>query len=317
MPAPAGKNNPLQDGRSCGTEDKMKRLIILFAALLLFLSAASAEEGKNYTLPLDLTPGMPLLKSNYLNGWHYKDPTIEMAAREETDGEKRWWVAEGEIRDGSQLRTMPANSFSYASHADGSRISRRANAVLSCDGDFWWRDVKWKGAYVLRQGVLYLHELTGTRDVLLIDEDGDFHIIHDATDENVPLPEEPTGPVMYNGKQIYNGFCFGPTLVENGKALTIEPDEHIVTERTSTPRLAICQMGEKKYAIVATYRNYGNLQDFAYLLENLGAKTAYNLDGGDSSMIFTGNTMINRNSSIREIGDLIYFASAWPEEGAQ
>lgn len=293
----------------------MKRFCLITLIICLMAAPALTEAGK-YTLPLDLTPGMPLNRSNYLSDWHYKDPTIEMTARESREEGVLYWVAEVTIQDPSQLRTMPSNSFAYSSTADGARISRRANAVLACDGDFWHREVKWKGNYVLRQGQLYMYELTGNSDVLLIDEDGDFHIIHKATAADVPLPEEEGGKVMYKGKQIYNGFCFGPALVEDGEALIIEPDEHMITEQRVS-RLALCQTGKLQYAIVCCYNSDQGMtmQEFAYLLEALGAKTAYNLDGGNSSMIFTGSKMINRNYTVREIADIIYFASALPEGG--
>ena len=81
-----------------------------------------------------------------------------------------------------------------------------------------------------------------------------------------------------------------------------------------TGRLAICQMGKLKYAVVCCYNQSMTMQDFACLLEMLGAETAYNLDGGNSSMMFTGGTKINRNNAVREIQDIVYFASAWPGE---
>ena len=290
----------------------MKRLILCVLALLLLTAPALAEE-KTYTLPLDLTPGMPLINSNYINECHYKDPTIEMEGKEYRSGEVRYWVARVKVQDGTQIRTMPAYTFTASGHAEGSRLSRRANAVLSCNGDYWWRDVKWKGNYVLRQGTMYMYSLTGHSDILLVDEDGDFHIIRKAMEADVPLPDE-DGKVMYNGKQIYNGFCFGPVLVLDGEAQRIEQDDYMITDQ-KTGRMAICQMGKLEYAVICCYNQSMNLQEFADLLETLGAQTAYNLDGGNSAMMFTGSKMINRNYSVREIGDIIYFASAWPEEG--
>ena len=152
-------------------------------------------------------------------------------------------------------------------------LSRRANAVLSCDGDYWWRDVKWKGNYVLRQGTLYMYELTGHSDLLLIDEDGDFRIIHKATEETAPMPETEGGPVYYEGKQIYNALCFGPALVENGKALPIEPDEHMITDQRVS-RLGLCQMGPLKYAVVCCYNSSSGMtmDEFAHLLESWGRR---------------------------------------------
>ena len=281
---------------------------------LPLLTGTVETEESNLSLPLDLSKGMPLVKANYLTPLHYKDPTIEMEAREVQEGDVRYWVGEVAIGHPTQLRTMPATNFTSSATANGGALSRRANAVLSCDGDYWWRDVKWKGNYVLRQGQLYGHSLIGRSDLLLINEDGDFRIIHKATEETAPMPETEGGPVYYEGKRIYNALCFGPALVENGQALPIEPDDWIITDQKAG-RLAIAQTGHLKYIIVASYNQSLTLAEFADLLVKLGAQTAYNLDGGNSAMMFTGRNMINVNRSTREIGDLIYFASAWPEGG--
>ena len=44
--------------------------------------------------------------------------------------------------------------------------------------------------------------------------------------------------------------------------------------------------------------------------------TAYNLDGGDSTMMIFRNEKINDkdNENTRNISDIIYFASAWDGE---
>ena len=266
------------------------------------------------TLPLDLSPGMKLNKANYDTKYHYADPTIEMDIRDENRGEYRFWIAEIRIQDASQLRTMPATSFERSSNAEGERLSHRAQAVLACNGDYWYRDVQWKGSYVLRQGQLYMRHLMGGTDLLLVNEDGDFRIIHDATEENTPLPETEEGPVYYEGKQIYNGFCFGPALVEDGKTLNIRPNDKMETEKKRT-RMAICQIDKLHYAVICTGKGDMTLQAFANMLGTMGIQTAYNLDGGASAMLMTDSTMLNVNPSTRELSDIIYFASAWPGEG--
>ena len=277
-------------------------------------TAAARQTGGAYRLPLDLSPGMKLHKANYNTKYHYQDPTIEMDTREEKNGEYRYWIAEVKIQDATQLRTMPANSFTRSNNADGERLSRRAQAVLACNGDYWYRDVQWKGSYVLRQGQLYMRHLEGHTDLLLVNEDGDFRIIHDATEENTPLPKTEDGPVFYEGKQIYNGFCFGPALVEDGKVLKVRPNDKMETEKKRT-RMAICQMGKLHYAVICTGKGNMTLQEFADMLGTMGIQTAYNLDGGASAMLMTNSTMLNVNPSTRDLSDIIYFASAWPGEG--
>jgi len=289
---------------------KKTSLTLLLLAVLCFFSAAAEETV--WTLPMDTSPGMPLRKECYLDENTYVDPTIEMRVHTGNMYDTIWWMAEVKIKHPSQLRTMPAVRFTTSARAPGSKLSRRANAVLAANGDYFWMDVSKKGSYVLRQGELYSHSLTGRSDILLIDEAADFHIIHKAQEGDIP--EE------IGGKKLINALCFGPALVENGKALTVEPDDFMITEKKAA-RMAICQIGPLHYAVVACSCPSVNsaamtLQEFANLLGTLGIECAYNLDGGNSTMMFTGDRLINYNSSRREISDIIYFASAWPGEEA-
>ncbi len=281
------------------------RILAVLSAFCCF--TAGAEEV--YTLPMDLTPGTPLRQECYISDTSYRDPTITMEITRGFDYETVWWMAEVKIAHPSQLRTMPAYNFTYSGTTKGSKLSRRAQAVLAVDGDYFGRDVNTKGSYVLRQGELYSQHLTGKSDILLIDEAGDFHVVKKAQEGDIPED--------FDGKKAVNGLCFGPALVENGEVCRIEPDDFMITEK-KVGRVALCQMGPLHYAVICcsvpTTDSLGmTLQDFASLTGKLGALWAYNLDGGNSAMMFTGSRMININRTIREISDIVYFASAWPE----
>ena len=56
------------------------------------------------------------------------------------------------------------------------------------------------------------------------------------------------------------------------------------------------------------------LQEFADMLSTMDIQTAYNLDGGNSTMLMTGDDLLNYNPTTRELSDIIYFASAWQGE---
>ena len=59
------------------------------------------------------------------------------------------------------------------------------------------------------------------------------------------------------------------------------------------------------------------LERFSELVYSYGVTDAYNLDGGDSSMLIFQHEKINDpgNKNTREISDIIYFASAF--QGAE
>ena len=54
------------------------------------------------------------------------------------------------------------------------------------------------------------------------------------------------------------------------------------------------------------------LQDFAALVSDQGVQTAYNLDGGDSVLLYFNGRIVNEKPSqgTRKLQDVIYFVSA-------
>ena len=186
-------------------------------------------------------------------------------------------------------------------------------------GDFWGSAEKRGLGYIVRQGVLFRDSLDdGGRwdsrlmDVLVIDEDGDFHIL------DRPVKGSIGGTV--GGKRILQAFSFGPALVENGQAFTAFEGEQKWIDMSANDRrqrMCICQTGPLSYRMVCCAGPFrGNsgmtLREFADLVASLGVKTAYNLDGGDSTSLFFYKGRINNygSTSQRKLRDIIYFASA-------
>ena len=150
--------------------------------------------------------------------------------------------------------------------------------------------------------------------MLLIDEDGDFHII--TRNEDM----EHANRTEIDGKKIINAFQFGPALVIDGEPVS---DEELL-DKTHSPsnsrpqgneqRMCIAQIGPLQYMVLSTVRSHlVKMRDLVMSLADV--KTAYILDGGESSqMVFLG-TLINKQTyKPRPITDIIYFASAWFED---
>lgn len=53
------------------------------------------------------------------------------------------------------------------------------------------------------------------------------------------------------------------------------------------------------------------------MVMKLGVESAYNLDGGNSTMLMFNDGYVNADQvdAMREISDIIYFASAWKPDG--
>ena len=119
------------------------------------------------------------------------------------------------------------------------------------------------------------------------------------------------------------GISFGPILVENGELQTIY--SYPVGEIDSYySRAAIAQKGERHYLLMTigqegNYERRCQINKAAELIFSKGVDSAYALDGGQTAtMVMQGRT-VNRVDwdEERTMSDIIYFATALPEEGVQ
>ena len=271
---------------------------------MLLAGAACAETV--YTLPVDFTPGKTVDPACYISETEYQDPTLHVTIETGRKDNCDYWVARIKIGHPSQLRTAAAAGFENDFTMKGVILARRQNAVLAINGDYY---SYYQYGYILRQGKEFRDKLRAERDVLAIDENGDFHIFYTPEKNSMQ-------PVMKN-KKLINVFHFGPSLVVNGQVDSLEASYWLAPE-SKRQRMCIAQTGELEYmALCCAAPLRGSegmtLLQFAQLAQELGAQTAYNLDGGDSTMMIFKGQKINdvENKNTRDISDIIYFASAW------
>lgn len=286
----------------------MKRLLALLLILLCPMLSL-AEEAP--ALPVDFTPGKPILDQFYKGDAAYEDPTISVEITTGREAECDYWIADIKIGHASQLRTAAAESFETNTDAPGAMIAKRMNAVVAMDGDYFCYSGR---GFIMRQGQVFLNKLQGARDVLLIDDAGDFHIIYKA-DAGTAATDEITRPIV-------NAFFFGPALVNQGKVTnSVDQLWRDMASDLKTQRAALAQVGKLHYKIIvcaAPFRGSAGMtmKQFANFVQRQGVQTAYNLDGGDSSMLYFNGKKINDvdNPKTRDLVDIVYFASAY--EGA-
>ena len=295
----------------------MKKYLTVLAVLFLLFSAvcctAAAEDTPHYTLPVDFSPGMPVNQKYYLSDTVYEDPTIKVTISTGVEEGVLYWIADIELQDASQLRTVAAEDFDSNGTEFGSVLARRMNAVLAVDGDYYCY-VRSGTTVTIRQGIAYQdHWDRARQDVLVIDEDGDFH--------GITEPASLQGCTEIDGKKIINAFCFGPLLVNDGKIGTRKAPYWVPDDQYSQ-RVAIAQTGHLKYRVIVTgpYKRgsraflFERWRRFVASMDDI--QVAYNLDGGDSAvMVFNGEKINDPgNENERPLADIIYFASAWPGE---
>ncbi len=329
---------------------RKKSLFSLLLALVLMLCLLPSALGddfaveevevpqpREYLLPIDFTPGSLPKKEGYseskdANGkkvLSYKDSTIQVEISETTWMKNRVFVADIVVSDPSQLRTasMQDADFSNKNHQGTVTTmsdNKHMRAVVAMNGDSWGAKEKNDYGVVFRQGNLIHAKLdkSGKRrmDLLLIDENGDFHGIHSAQDGDLD------DPYRYEGIKILNIFSFGPILVENGEAVAdfqgADTDRgnggtwmYMRSEKDST-RMVLCQAGPLHYKIITSVGKYNHnpgltLHQIAEFAASQGVQFAYNMDGGDSTVLYFNGKQVNpKTGQPRDVWDIIYFASA-------
>ncbi|MBR6164608.1 MAG: phosphodiester glycosidase family protein [Clostridia bacterium] len=307
-----------------------RRVVVLILAGLLFLVAlpAFAESAvpdfsdRSYALPIDFSGG-PEPSAEHLSEGVYEDSTIRVAITDDRWENCRFWAADIVISDPSQLRTVSAcQDFSNNRKVmDPVKLAQHVNAIVALNGDSWGAGEKKGLGIILRQGRLIAAKLDERdkpnhhlMDILLIDEDGDFHGIHVPAEGELDIS-------TWEGKRLLNVLSFGPILVENGEPISDfqGADRWMDMARdVGRQRVCIAQVEPLHYKIICCAGPVRGsrgmtLEQFARLAAEQGVQTAYNLDGGDSTMLyFFGSKKVNKSgtSNVRSLWDIIYFVSA-------
>ena len=272
------------------------------------------------SLPIDFSAGpVPAEECFTENG--YEDESISVRLEKVTIDTAIYNVAYVKIADPSQLRTqVSAKNRNQLI----STMAKKSNAVVAIGGDYYGSD---KGGYIVRQQEVIEKRKTpyDTRDLLCIDENGDFHILlrkRNAYDKKTKVNENFTEQLkaLVSEHTLINVFEWGPALVLDGEKQEI-PESYSGALSHRNPRCAIGQMGPLEYVLVVvdTVTHHDRSgdegatgEDLARFMADLGCVQAYNLDGGNSALMYFhgANYSDKTEQEERSVSDIIYFATA-------
>lgn len=300
----------------------------------LFFSVAKAEEDEEveeevldegefgshpeWALPLDFTvPPAPNADLYTEDG--YEDETIRVKIEKTQFDEGTTIItAYVQIADPSQLRTAVGNPDKLAS-TRGKSVSYMAktnNAVIALNGDNFNFETP-KKTFEYRMGNKIRSKSNRTKDILIIDDQGDFHLYVKSQGIN-KAPEE----LKSANRKLVNAFTFGPALVIDGQLQQLD-DGYGYNPNGRDPRAAIGQMGKLSYVMVIVTAKergsgkYGMSQKkLAEYMHELGCVQAFNLDGGNSAEMVFGKQIFKGmpGGDERTLSDIIYFATMQPNE---
>lgn len=262
-------------------------------------SAAPAQ------LPFDDSVGLAPNPAGYTETT-YQDDSITVTMESREVGDSLYHIARVKIAHASQLRTALAGPYGTKKTNKTSTMAKNSNAIVAINGDYYNNR---EGGYIVRQGQTYRKKPSNSLDMLLIDENGDFHVLVKSNKEQLTA-------LLQSDAKIVNAFTFGPALIVDGVVQAL-PESYPFDIRRPNPRAAIGQTGPLEYVMVVVDGRRedspgAKVEEIASFMAELGCTQAFNLDGGNSATMIFNNNFYSRKTenSERSVSDIIYFASA-------
>ena len=244
---------------------------------------------------------------------YYLDETILCISWQELIDEAVYSFSEVKIAHPSQFRRFLADG-TYGSDKlyYTTEMAATVNAVTASSGDYYkYRSM---GVIVYNGEVKRVNDQV---DTCYIDENGNLLFTKIGEIHTLEQAKQ-----FVADNKIRFSLGFGPILVRDGE--NVAPKSYLLGEvYKKYSRAALAQMGDLHYVLMTVnlspsegYRNTLTITELADFMMQLGAKQAYALDGGQTAALVTNDKLVNRPDygTQRKISDIIYFATAVPED---
>jgi exopolysaccharide biosynthesis protein len=235
--------------------------------------------------------------------------TISTVTTGSGDSTVTYYVADVVLDDATTLKSAFAeDTFGENITETTSAIAADHNAIFAINGDYYgFRDT----GIVIRNGVVYRDE--GARQGLAFYKDGTVKVY----DETTTTAEQ----LLADG--VWNTLSFGPSLLENGEIASGIEDVEVDTNfgnhsiQGEQPRTAVGVINENHLVFVVVdgrspgYSAGVTMTGLAQIMKDLGATTAYNIDGGGSSTMYFNGSLVNNplgQNKERGTSDILYIA---------
>ena len=184
------------------------------------------------------------------------------------------------------------------------RMARNEKAIIAINGDYYSYNIY--NGLVIRNGERYAPDPWKPwkgHQILLLYRDGTVAVFDSDTFD----------PNSTDLSQVWQAWEFGPSLLdENGAARTkFDKSYHDITRANPRTVFGYYEPGHYCFVVIdgrkTGYSNGLTLEEEAKLMESLGCKIAFNLDGGQTSQLYWNDKMFNRPyKDGRSTSDIIY-----------
>ncbi len=231
----------------------------------------------------------------------YTSPNVSVTVTEETldNGRVTYYLADIYLRDVTAFQTALARNTYGSGYRDGvSDMAALSNALVAVNGDYYGNTNE---GVVIRNGVIYRANPTDC-DVCVLYYDGSMRVMSGSSFS--------VEDAIADG--AWQAWTFGPALLDGGGNAI---DSFSSTGRiiSANPRTAIGYYEPGHYCLVVVDGRGDSagitLPRLSELFEDLGCAAAYNLDGGNSSvMVWQGDVINDPSGGGRESSDAVLIA---------
>ncbi|KUM35322.1 phosphodiester glycosidase family protein [Arthrobacter sp. EpRS71] len=237
--------------------------------------------------------------------------TVSTVTTGSGDDTVTYYVADVVLDDATTLKSAFAeDTYGENITETTSAIAEDHNAIFAINGDYYgFRDT----GIVIRNGVVYRDE--GARQGLAFYKDGTVKVYDETT----------TTADQLIADGVWNTLSFGPSLLDNGQIASGIEDVEVDTNfgnhsiQGEQPRTAVGVIDENHLVFVVVdgrspgYSAGVTMTGLAQIMKDLGATTAYNIDGGGSSTMYFNGSLVNNplgENKERGTSDILYIAQS-------
>ena len=283
-------------------------IFALFHHVLPGVVAGRTDEtpGENATFdfPGRFTDGA-VEETNTENGYIYRDGSLALTVTYCEEDGVTYTLADFYVADLSRFRTAFAGGdFVTGTASSVLHMAAENDALLAASGDYC--GVRKERSVVIRNGRVY--RTSKAHEICVLYRDGVMETYRFAdfnADRSI-------------ARGAWQAWDFGPCLLlDDGSART----EFNTGISGPNPRMLLGYYEPGHYCIVAVdgrqERSAGmTLPECARLMERLGCRAAYNLDGGHSAVMALNDEIVNSPSKPggRDISDILYLTKSAPAE---
>lgn len=245
---------------------------------------------------------------------YYLDDTILVISWKEDIDNAAYTFSEVKIKHPSQFRRFLADgTYGSAKQYLTTEMAATVNAVTASSGDFY--KFRSNGVMVWNGDV---YRADGSVDTCYITEEGEMIFSPQGQ-----IKSKAEAELFVQENKVRFSLAFGPILVENGEVPSNVGRTYPIGEgHHRYSRAGLGQLGELHYLMVTANlidpddATTPTVSTFAKRMQSFGCEKAYSLDGGQTAAIVTNGELVNRPDYgyQRQISDIIYFATALPEE---